>query len=1109
MFRQFGGISQRGRGSVDQGVWTRSVGTKSFAARFFSNFSSLKLWGLCLTIVAGIFALVITEAAVRYVSTLSAAEVTAQSYANILAEHTARTFEAIDRALLAAQTIRRDYQAGRFPTLEAANQALQGIHQTSPAVFAVGWTNEAGDVVASSYIGGPVRTNISGLDHFKAQRDKSADGFYIAPLFRAKASGNWISSVSRRLENDDGSFAGVVTAPLDLSYFARIYQLVQLGSNDSVTLVRNDGTILTREPFVESAVGQSYAGSNLFKYHLKRADLGVFPSESPVDGRNRILAYKVVPDLPLIMLVTADREVVLATWNRRVRIGLPFAGLLIALVIFGTFVLSRRSRQLDEKKALLEATLDNMHQGLVVIDGKDRVAICNRRAMELLDLPESLMSSYPLLKDVIALQDDRGEFAGVSDEIRARMQPRPTGGSPHIYERTRPNGTIIEVRTVPFADAGTIRTYRDVTRWKHLERELSERERQFRLLAENTTDMIARLSFSGTLLYVSPSSLSVLGYSAEEMTGTTGTNYIHPDDIQPTVKRFGEIVKQRARATSKIEYRVRHKDGRWLWLEANPTLVFDDAGEPLEFVDVVREITKRKLIEEEAAAARRQAENAAKAQAQFLATMSHELRTPLNSIVGFADIILDRLDLAPETRRQIGLIQTASDSLLTVVNDVLDFSRIEEGRMELTPIAFDLAKLIEDSVSIVRGAAIAKQLDLNALIDKRLSPCLIGDDHRLRQILLNLLNNAIKFTREGQVSLSVSGSSAASGQEEICFKVTDTGVGIPADKLDSLFQRFSQVDGTTSREFGGSGLGLAISKRLVEAMGGKIAVESVAGKGSTFWFTVTLPVGTPSPVAAPEFLPTLSARSTPARLLLVEDVEVNREIARSTLEFLGYQVDVGYDGADAVSLVCTNNYDAVLMDIQMPIMDGITATRCIRALPGPRANVPIIAMSANVLPAQIETFMAAGMDAHIGKPFQRSELVSVIARFVPDTEQQAPSADEAKAAVTLASLLGHEMLGSLHNRLREQLEHFAACLSSDTPDRQDLRRQAHTLAASAGMLGYRVVSDYCAKLDMHISNGEAVSILLDDVRYACLAALAELSTPLSRASGPIAPSRAT
>jgi CheY-like chemotaxis protein len=366
------------------------------------------------------------------------------------------------------------------------------------------------------------------------------------------------------------------------------------------------------------------------------------------------------------------------------------------------------------------------------------------------------------------------------------------------------------------------------------------------------------------------------------------------------------------------------------------------------------------------------------------------LRTPLNSIFGFSEIVLDRGDLAPEARRQIELIQTASDTLLTVVNDVLDFAKIEEGKLELAPVDFEVAKLIDDSLAIVRASAVAKSLDLTVMIDKNVSSTLIGDDHRLRQILLNLLNNAIKFTRVGHVSLSVEliADAGKSGQL-LRFAVNDSGIGISQDKLNRLFQRFSQVDSSTSREFGGSGLGLAISKSLVEAMGGQIGVDSRSDEGSTFWFTLTLAAGNGVNAAKP-MRAGRTPRSPAIRVLLVEDVDVNREIARLMLERLGYRVDTVNDGAEAVSTVKTNDYDIVLMDIQMPVMDGITATKVIRGFSEPKGCIPIIAMTANVLPRQIESFMAAGMSGHIGKPFRRDDLVVAIERCLhPGSSPQA------------------------------------------------------------------------------------------------------------------------
>src|SRR5262245_54584542 len=284
--------------------------------------------------------------------------------------------------------------------------------------------------------------------------------------------------------------------------------------------------------------------------------------------------------------------------------------------------------------------------------------------MQLLDLPESLMTSRPRIDDVVEFQAGRGDFLHLPKHIRARVPPKAFGDIADTHERTRPDGTIIELRTVPFATGGVVRTYTDVTARKRAERDLKESERQFRLLAENATDIIVRISLDGIVLYVSPSCRAVLGHSPEEMIGTGVHGYIHPDDSQAVLQRFRDGIRAGVMPRENIEYRVRHGDGHWLWVLTNPTLVLNAEGRPTEIVDVIRDISARKAMEFEAKAAREQAESAAAAQAQFLAMMSHELRTPLNSIHGFTDLLLHRDDLSADTRRQVELVQTASESLL-------------------------------------------------------------------------------------------------------------------------------------------------------------------------------------------------------------------------------------------------------------------------------------------------------------------------------------------------------------------------------------------------------------------------------------------------------------
>ena len=1036
------------------------------------------LQALSVAAAGGILALFLIDANSRYRSAIADASASAQGFAEVLAEHTARTFEAVDRTLRAAETIRADAEAGRYPTDQAALQALRQLQQNSPVLVAIGWTNVAGDILAYSGDRAPRRANIADLSYFFRQRERADGALFISAPFRPTASDRWIAAASRPWRNRDGDFAGVVAAELDQSYFARIYQSVKPGLNGSVTLARRDGRVLTREPFDEKVIGVSLADDDLFAKYLPLADAGVLEKTSPLDATERIAAYRAVPGLPLVMLVTYDRSEALQPWRAHLWAMGPLVAAFISALLFGASILSRRTRELARQTALLQATLDNMDQGLMVIDEKRKVAVCNPRAMTLLDLPESMMSARPRAEDVTAYQTKHGEFIGAPPDVRERHLPR-VFSERDVYERKRPNGTILEIQTIAFGNGAAVRTYKDVTKQKQVERELRDGEARYRLLAEAAADMIFQVNLDFVRVYVSPSSREILGY---------------------------------------------HRDGRWIWVESALRLIRDpDTGAPSGILGALRDISVRKAVEAEAIAARHQAEKAMAAQGQFLAAMSHELRTPLNSVLGFTGLILDRQDLAPDVRRQLGLIETASASLLTVVNDVLDFSKIEEGKLELSPTTFSLAALIEASVAIIRGTASKCQLDVKLSIDKDIPSRLLGDEARLRQVLLNLLNNAVKFTRQGSVSLTVQRLGAFNAGNRLRFVVSDTGIGIPSDKLGRLFERFSQVDGSISREYGGTGLGLAICKRLVILMGGEIGVESEAGVGSTFWFVVTFPaaaVQADSPRAA---LPSQRAPK-PAHILLAEDVEVNQEIARSLLQTAGHRIDVVADGADAVAAVQNEDYDVVLMDIQMPGMDGVTATKRIRALPGRAARVPIIAMTANVLPQQVAAFRAVGMDDHVGKPFRREDLFAAIEKCLSAADRLAPlpaaieespaeapprppppaptensaAAFHAATFEDLAALLGREKIVKLLGQLANQLKGGFAMEPMNAEERLPLAREAHKLISSAGMLGFVGLSQSCAKLEAALGGETDATECFEEARKACRGALAEIAARMGQ-----------
>ena len=492
----------------------------------------------------------------------------------------------------------------------------------------------------------------------------------------------------------------------------------------------------------------------------------------------------------------------------------------------------------------------------------------------------------------------------------------------------------------------------------------------------------------------------------------------------------------------------------------------------------------------DAEAATREAERASLAKTEFLASMSHEIRTPLNAILGFTDLMIGSDRLPPDLLRQAEFVRTSGAALLTIVNDILDFSKVEAGAVALDRQAFDPRALIDSGLCIVRGSAAQKGLAVRAVIDPALPRSLYGDAARLRQVLLNLLNNAIKFTRQGTVTLSVRHVGTTETGERLSFSVADTGIGIARAKQGRLFQRFSQVDGSIERDFGGTGLGLAICKQLVDLMGGEIGVQSEEGLGATFWFALTLPLGASAQRTSRAEGAAVARRA--GRLLLVEDNRINQDLARAVLEIGGHAVDVVADGASAIRAVAEGAYDLVLMDVQMPGMDGMTATRHIRALGGTAATIPILAMTANVLPDQVRMFREAGMDDHVGKPFDRAELYRIVEHWLAPREadpgdgrlEAGPRASDREtdhgaagrsgddsslldriAYDAVIGLIGGGRIAGTLETLAEELDASFAGACETREDRDQLRFEAHHCVSSAGTLGFLALSEAARALE--------------------------------------------
>jgi PAS domain S-box-containing protein len=531
-------------------------------------------------------------------------------------------------------------------------------------------------------------------------------------------------------------------------------------------------------------------------------------------------------------------------------------------------------------------------------------------------------------------------------------------------------------------------------------KQLSESEARYRLLAERSPDIIIRYDTAGVIEYISPAAANY-GYEPASLVGRDLAFLLEPDERPRNEAFLADLAAGRPTPTGPDNvWRTIGADGAALAFEGARTILYDDDGHVIGAVAALRDVTQRVELEDELRARRAEAEAANEAKSQFLANMSHEIRTPLTGVVGFARILQAMADLPDEAQAHVTRIAKSGEALLSVVNDILDFSKLEAGQMELDPQPFELATFLDETVDLVRPRAVEKGLTLRLELPPDVPAFLSADAARLRQVLLNLLTNAVKFTAAGGVAVV-----AAYDAGRLKVEVTDSGPGIPPDAARRLFLRFSQVDDSNTRAHGGSGLGLAICKGLVEMMGGEIGLQSLPHHGSTFWFTIpAAPVANagslaPAVVVIGDGPPAFEAR--PLSILVVDDVAVNRELIGAMLAPFDIAVTTATGGAEAVEVACARAFDLILMDLQMPGMDGMAATKAIRANCDVNRTTPILAISANVLASQVEAARQAGMNDHIAKPINPTELLTKIGDWAHRSHEDAdPQAIRAASAPT-------------------------------------------------------------------------------------------------------------